>query len=362
MNKTIKAFALLLFIFIGQTSFAQINEKKAHELAMEALTLMDAGKFEESITLLKKAAKLDPDNANYPYETAYAHYAMADYKGASKLLKKAIGKDGVTDKHYQLLGNCEDMMGDPEKAFDAYNAGLAVFPNSGIIHLEKGNMFLARDQADQALPYYEKGIELDPEFPSNYYRAALIYLASTEEVWGMLYGEIFMNLERNSARTAEISKLLYDTYTSEIKILGDTSYSVSFSQSMTFNINSMEDLKNFKLPFGALVYEPILMMSLLEAKTIDINSLDVIRTTFLKNYYAGDHDTKYPNALFDYQKKVEDAGHLEAYNHWILMQGDVEAFEAWQAENEDKLDAFIEWFNPNGLVLSNTNKFYKAQY
>lgn len=39
------------------------------------------------------------------------------------------------------------------------------------------------------------------------------------------------------------------------------------------------------------------------------------------------HDKEYPNILFSFQKQVKDAGHIEAYNHWILMKGDEEAFQ-----------------------------------
>ena len=52
-----------------------------------------------------------------------------------------------------------------------------------------------------ALNYYEKGIEIDPKFPSNYYRAALLYDYSDHEIWGLIYGELFMDLEPNTKRT-----------------------------------------------------------------------------------------------------------------------------------------------------------------
>ena len=95
----------------------------------------------------------------------------------------------------------------------------------------------------------------------NYYRAARIYCVTNEELWGMLYGEIFMNLERGSNRTAEISKLLYDTYKREIKFTSDTSYSVSFASSIIVEIN---DKASLSLPYGAMVYEPTLLFSIIE--------------------------------------------------------------------------------------------------
>jgi tetratricopeptide (TPR) repeat protein len=361
MTRTIKTIGLLLFFTAGQIAFGQTNKEKALEKGQEAIKLMDDGKVPESIKLLEEAQKLDPDRFDYPYELAYAHYLKEDYKGAVKILEKNKSHKDVTERLFQLLGNCYDVLGNSDKAFEAYDEGLKIFPNSGMIYLEKGNVHWNKKEYGKALPFYEKGIEVDPKFPSNYYRATRIYCGSTEEVLGLLYGEIFMNLERNSKRTAEISKLLFDTYKSEIKFTSDTSMTVSFCQQMTMNVNAISDPKNIKLPF-CMIFEPTLLMSIAFEKSIDINSLDKIRSTFIDNYFNNERDKTYPNVLFSYQKKVKDAGHIEAYNHWILMKGDEEGFDKWQSANKDKWDNFVKWFNDNGLKVDNSNKFYSGQY
>ena len=358
----IKTFGLLLFIIIGQFVYGQTDKEKALDKAQEAINLMDNGKVDKSIKLLEEAQKLDPDRFDYPYELAYAHYLKEDYKGVIKILEKNIDHKNVSERLFQLLGNSYDVLGKTDKAFEAYDAGLKKFPNSGMIYLEKGNVYWGKKEYGNALPFYEKGIEVDPRFSSNYYRATLIYCGSTEEVWGMIYGEIFMNLERNSKRTSEISKLLFDTYNSEIKFTSDTSFSVSFSKNASININDLKDPGKIKLPFGVGVYEPTLMMSMLNEKSIDINSLDRIRKNFIENYFKNGYDKKYPNVLFDYQNKVLQAGHLEAYNHWILMKGDEDTFGIWHSSNTEKWDNFVKWFTDNGLEIDNSNRFYSGQY
>lgn len=362
MTRAFKTIGLLLFITAGQIAFGQSNREKALTKGQEAIILMDDGKISESIKLLEEAQKLDPDRFDYPYEMAYAYYLKEDYKGAVNILEKNKSHKDVTERLFQLLGNCYDELGNSDKAFHAYDEGLEIFPNSGMIYLEKGNVHWNKKEYGKALPFYEKGIEVDPKFPSNYYRAARIYCASTEEVWGMIYGEIFMNLERNSKRTPEISKLLFDTYKSEIKFSSDTSFSVSFSKNASINVSDLKDPSKMKLPYGVGVYEPTLMFSMLSVKSIDINSLDIIRSSFVDNYFKNGHDKIYPNVLFTYQKNVKDAGHIEAYNHWILMKGDEDGFDKWHTANKDKWDNFVKWFNDNGLKVDNTNKFYSGQY
>lgn len=363
MTITIRTIALLLFLTVGHVVYGQTtNKEKALNMAREAIKLMDKSKFDESIKLLEEAQKLDPDGIEYPYEIAYAYYSKKDYESARKYLEGILEHKDISDRVYQLLGNTYDYLGKRDKAIETYQAGLKNFPNSGNLHLEMGIMQMAKKDYNKALYYYEKGIEVAPEFPSNYYWAAKIFLLSSEKVWGMIYGEIFMNIERNSRRTAEISKLLYDTYKSQINFSSDTSFSINFSKNPPINMDDLSDPSKIKLPFGVGTYEPTLMFSMLEIKSIDINSLDKIRSKFIDNYFKNGHDKKYPNVLFSYQKQIKDAGHIEAYNHWILMKGDEDSFGEWYAENEEKWDSFKKWFAENGLQINEENKFYSGQY
>lgn len=359
MTNKIKIIGLLLCFVAGQIAYGQTNKEKALSKGQEAIELMDNGKVDESIKLLEEAQKLDPDRFDYPYELSYAHYLKEDYKGVIEILEKNIDHKDVTERLFQLLGNCYDVLGNSDKAFEAYDEGLKIFPNSGMIYLEKGNVYWGKKEYGKALPFYEKGIEVDPKFPSNYYRATRIYCGSSEEVWGLIYGEIFMNLELNSKRTAEISKLLFDTYKSEITINGDSA-KIDFCN-VVMNADDIVGKDKIKFPF-CMVFGQAFIMSIIDIKAIDINSLDKIRTAFVENYFKMGHNKTHPNILIDYQDKILKSGHSEAYNHWILMKGDEDGFNKWQSANKDKWDSFVKWFNNKGLKVDNSNKFYSGQY
>lgn len=357
--RTLVTIVFLLPIFVN----AQSNEEKAMQLGNEAIELMDNGKIAQGLTLLEEAKKLDPSRSIYSYEIAYGNYAAGNYKKAIKILEDILDAPDGSDLYYQLLGNAYDNDGNGKKATKVYEAGLSKYPNSGKLYLESGIQQLGFKEYNTALTLFEKGIDVEPDFPSNYYWAAKLFLgASEEEVWGMIYGEIFMNLERNSKRTAEISKMIYDTYKSEIQLTSDTSMSVSFSKDATIEISDATDLANIKLPYGVSVYEPTLTIALLSEQQVTPASLDRIRSRFIDIYFQQEHHVKYPNALFSYVKTVKDAGHLEAYNHWILMKGDATDFELWRQANDGKWKAFIEWFGENRLIITQSNKFVRSQY
>jgi hypothetical protein len=160
-----------------------------------------------------------------------------------KVLNCLKKHDGVNEKIYQMLGNCYDMNKEPVKAIESY----------------------------------EKGIEVQPAYSSNYYRAAKIYLNTTDEIWGMIYGELFMNIEWNSQRKKEISKMLFNTYKNEIKFTSDSSFSLSLSQNHSISMDDLADTNAFKLPFGLLIYEPGIMISMINEKSITLSQLKLIK-------------------------------------------------------------------------------------
>ena len=336
---------------------SQSKKDIAAQKGIEAVKLMDCGKVEESITLLKEAQKLDPANIVYPYEIAYAHCLEENYEEAINILKPIQENEDASDTFFQMLGICYNSIGNNEGAIKTFEEGIKKFPDSGALYFELGNAYMAQDEKYTALSYFEKGIAADPKYPSNYYWAAKIYLDTEDEVWGMLYGELFMNLERNTHRTVEMSKLLYETYKSEITIVSDSAVSVSFCKYAGLDLKN-----NSESSFGSGIYEPILMLSLPDVKTLDLATLSTIRTNFLNIYYKNNIENIYPNVLLDYQKLLMNAGHLEAYNYWILMQGDPSEFLQWKSANESQWKSFTDWFSNNPIKLSSKNKFVKDQY
>lgn len=360
MNHHIAVFAVLLALLGTFTATAQTNAEKAAAEGTQAVKLEDEGKFDEAIKLLEDAQKLDPQALTYPYELAYSYYSKQDYQKAIGYLKPLTRHDQVINRIFQLLGNAYDDSGQSEKALAAYDEGLKKFPKAGNLFLEKGTVYLKNKDYNKAINCYEQGIEADPAFPSNYYRAAKLYCGSTEPVWGLIYGEIFMNLERNSRRTQEMSKLLYDTYLQHISIKNDTVHT-SFTKNNNISINMANKDNPLAVPYP-IIYEMNIAVAIPAHQNLSLNALDSIRTTFLNTYYQHGYNKRYPNALFAYQKKINDAGFFPEYNHWLLMMGDEAAFTKWQAAGQAGWDNFAKWFNSNGLQANKENRFYRHQY
>jgi len=357
MMKTF-TIAFILVAAFCTASMAQTPKETAHEKGVQAVKLEDEGKFDEALKLLDEAQKLDPDNIVYPYEASYCYYSQEQYQKVVDALEKLKDRPDSFDRLYELLGNSYDVLKQSDKAIAIYEEGLKKFPNSGVLYLERGTMPLTRKDYNEAIKYFEKGIEVDPKFASNYYWAAKLYCGSDASMWGMMYGEIFMNLERNSKRTGEISKLLFDTYKKNITFPAPDKISVAFNKQ---TVISIDDSKNIKMPYS-MNYEMSLSLGVAGEKTIDLNSLDRIRQNFIKFYTEKGFDKEKPNVLFVYQNQITQANQMEAYNHWLLMKGDDAAFNTWQAANKDKWDSFIKWYTANPLKLDAEHRFHRDMY
>lgn len=231
------------------------------------------------------------------------------------------------------------------------------FPNSGNLHLEKGNIFLAQENYQKAIENYEKGIEVDPTFTSNYYRLAKLFLSSTDKFSGLIYGEIFMNLERTTKHTQEMSELLFNTYKSSIT-LGENESRIDFCE-VIIDGSEIKPNTDVKLPLCA-IFGKSFILAIINEKTIDLNSLSQIRQKFIENYFLEDFK-KYPNVLFEYQKELLDKNLFDAYNHYIFQIGAPEEFNNWMKANQSEYDTFIKWYTKkqNIIEITNNNKFIR---
>jgi Tfp pilus assembly protein PilF len=346
-------FLLLLFTGVLASNAQKISKKETADLhGKQALLFIDQGKTTEAMDLLQKAQKLDPVNISYPYEIAVVYYSTKEFDKAIQILEKLRSHKDVNSKVYQLLGNCYDDAKKTDKAIDAYIAGLRLFPKAPEIYLELGNIYNKNKDYSTAIKYYEKGIDADPRFPSNYYWAAKLFCASTEKVWGILYGETFMTIERNSSRTAEISKLLYNTYLNQIRFYSDSSVNVNFTKNNEKGKPSFE--KN--------IYESIIRSSVGNERSVTIASLGRIRTRFIEYYFRNDLYKKYPNVLFDFEYKAYLSGHNIAFTYWLLSKGDDDEFVKWVKENPEAWQKFLGWLLQYSIPFDEKYKLLRSQY
>jgi tetratricopeptide (TPR) repeat protein len=350
--------AILFAVAILLNAEAQTTHAQSDELLNEAIALMDQGKIDESLKLLQQARDLDPEYINISYEMAFAYQMKEDYDKCIEIARPLIKHPDAFDQVYQMIGNAYDLKGDKAKAIKYYDKGLKKFPNSGRLYLEKGLVTASQGDWGRALNIWEQGIDADPTHSSNYYYASQVLAQTEEKIWAVYYGEVFMNLEPNTGRTAEISKLLFDTYTVCLPIKDDK-WGLAFSRKATnITIGSLKDLKfsfetvhNLAMEQGYKDVPPIFGME----------NFIKIRKQFLEKWNE-DYASRYPNLIFDYHNYLIKSNMFEAYIYWLLKDGAEDEFENWRSANQEVYSNFVAWVNENKMLFTKENKTNRSSY
>ena len=382
LNKGVSVIAstskwLLLFVVLvlsGLTASAQkfneidtltageVDARKAITYYNHGLQLMKKSNFKGAIESFADAVDLDSTKLIYQYQLGLANFYAKNYKTTVEVMKSLIRKDAYVDRYYQILGQSYVEMREPNKAYRVYQDGLKKIPGSGALNCELGRIEYDHNNFNLAIQYWEAGILYDPNYPSNYYYAARAFSRTSERIWSVIYGEIFINLEISSARTYEISKLIYEVYKRSIYIKTEKNKYLFFTDVPNrFNAKMMKDTllvrKNFEQAYT------VTGRKCLSAFKKDFNLVDLIqfRYKFVNKWYEKNFPVDFPNALFEYQRAVISANYYDCYNYWILSRGDIMEFNLWYERNSKRYEEFLKWLTNHPLEINKNNVVNRIQ-
>lgn len=330
-------FALALG-FIGSISVLGQDSTSQHQTAK---TFIRQGDYSNAILVLNKALESDPNNFEIKKDLAFAYYLHRDYSKAMETVKPLTESASVDVQSYQILGMVYKAIEDRKEAEKMYKAAIKKFPRSGIMYNEYGEMLWSKKDFTEAVKLWEKGIEVEPNFSGNYYNAAKYYYFSVDKVWGIIYGEIFVNLESYSKRTAEIRTLLLDGYK---KLFADADLAKN---------------QNTKNEFARAFLENMKKNASVVSSGVTPESLSALRTRFILDWNASSA-SRFPFRLFDYHLQLLKAGMFDAYNQWIFgIAKDLTAFQVWTTTHTDEYSKF-NTFQKNRVFKLPEGQYYQA--
>lgn len=321
MKKFISLFIILLVSF---SVMAQPEDPKTlHETAK---TFMRTGDFDNAIIVLTRALQQDKNNLDMQKDLVMSYYLKRDYQKALDGVKVLIDRTDADAVTFQIAGNVYKALEQVKDCEKMYKKALKKFPKSGPLYSEYGELLWAVKDFS-AIEQWEKGIETDPGYSGNYYNAALYYFYTTDKVWSLIYGEIFVNMESLSERGATMKEQLLQLYKEKLFAEADM----------------MKGEEKNKNEFAKAFLQSMSRQSSLASRGINTEVLTMIRTRFILDWFEK-NAAKYPFRLFDYQQQLIREGMFEAYNQWLFgATENLAAYDNWtktHAEEYNNFNAF----------------------
>lgn len=168
------------------------------------------------------------------------------------------------------------------------------------------------------------------------------FAATTERVWAVIYGEVFANLTDVDAAGAEIGALVFRLYDEAIDAKSANEMTVALTREWTLDAEKPElpfemNFEMSTIPGLAGSFEPLTIRALADARA---QQLAIWRERKLP-------DTE----LLGWQERIAQAGHFDAYSHWLFRSARPPEFEAWQRSNRAAYEAWIQWRAANPMRL-----------
>lgn len=300
------------------------------------------GDYNNAVMVLNRALQNNADNLELKKDLAFAYYLNRDYSRALETARPFAERPDADVKAFQVLGIVYKAIEEAKEAEKMYRIALKKFPASGVLYSEYGEMLWTKSAYKDAIAQWEKGIEADPNHSGNYYNAAKYYYFTKDKVWALIYGEIFINLESYSRRTAEIKGVLLD------------SYKKLFTES---DMTKYQDMKNdFVKAFLDVMKS---QSEYVATNGVTPETLSAIRTKFVISWFEKYAKGK-PLRLFEYQQQLLKSGMFEAYNQWVFgTANNLPAYENWTKAHPDEYQKF-NTFQHNRVFKQPAGQYYQV--
>ncbi len=330
-RKTYILFAALLFVI---TSGAQETKPspEVEQMDRHAQEYVAIGNYKEAITIYRQAIVLAPANVVLYKHLAMAFYPTANYSDEEQLLQPLVGKPQADEECFWLLANCQLAQRKLKEAKTTLKKGLSRFPSSGMLYHTSGVDLVAENKPEAALDAWVEGIHKDPAYPDNYYDAARAYLATQQVTWGLLYGEIYLNITQDTVGQDTFKKMLFTGYKTMFDNIAAGAKADFGQTSLPLQVNSFMDA----------VQQIYLSLTPVVSDGITTENLTMVRIRFLMDWNAK-YAAKYPYALFSYQDYLVRNGLFDIYNEWLFGKAEsITEYNAWIQFHPVEMAIFLE--------------------
>lgn len=340
MRKSLSnAVVLLTAILLSCAQFAKAQKLGAEEEARLGIRLVDDQEYSEGIKHLQFASSQDRKEFEYPFEIGRAFLLWNKPKKAEEYFYRLIDHPDVTPELFVLLADCYKLLNKAKKEQDALERGIGRFSRSGTIYARLGQLHAGKGDGPMALAYWEKGIEVEPEFADNYRHASQFLSTQHDHLWTWLYGQSYLALTVATGQP-------------DIKAM----YFVRRSMFALFNMSKQ---RTPKTGLDGNIYDTLIPCAMEGADANTLKDLVPKLKCFIQYWTRTENKTEVP--VFEHLILVSSKDKLEEYLFWLYGETDREEMNTWGASNAKEFNEFSTWIYWNGIEFNPNRPFNRLK-
>ncbi|NOY91007.1 MAG: hypothetical protein GXP55_07315 [Deltaproteobacteria bacterium] len=306
-----------------------------------AKRLMDAGRLDESVALLDAIRRRAPHNEFVLHELALAYRLSHRPEKAVELL--APYEAVLTVQSAASFGSAFDEAGRPDEAEAALRRAIGRFPRAALLYSELAAVLAMNRRMDESVEMLARGMRAEPTNAAIHHQGAAIFANSRAGAMTLYWGEVFRLLEPGSERSAAMGEAMVNVLRQNVEFTpSDESGAYTISTHLAPGSPSGVLLSGGRvgMPF-MWAYEQLFAVSLSAAGVHEINlaNLHSTRAVMIEHLGTGGAGPVLDQDLFVWLEALRLAGHLEAYDYWLLGPGFPQEWETWRRDHADALTA-----------------------
>ena len=144
-----------------------------------ALKCHQQGEIDKAEALYNQILQIAPDNVNALYLLAMLYFQNNNYDKSMPLLMQAVNIQ-PSPLIYQMLGNIFVSKNEFNNAIICYENALNLDPNFSDVYNNLGYAFFTLGKYDESIVYYKKAVEFEPENHNIFFNIAISYAEMKE--------------------------------------------------------------------------------------------------------------------------------------------------------------------------------------
>ncbi len=154
--------------------------RKAMKLLLQAKPLVDDGKLQEALQLVKEAQQLYPDNDQVLYRLASLYYDAGQYEPAHQCAQQAISRAPSEWTYYYLMGLIQERLENSAQARNSFETVVQLNPKSAEAYNQLGQIALESHDPQEAIEEFKRALALDPRKAAYKLNLEAAYRAAKE--------------------------------------------------------------------------------------------------------------------------------------------------------------------------------------